>query len=171
MKVSEALEKVLSSYERYYSINREPQTPFSAYAEFRSHNEKFVLVKSAKIADIDSNEFVYFTTPESLDSDSLVEFANAAWSDGIAKVVPYNGHRNSDVTLVVITNSFKENSTGEIKKLVKKTKFYKSYKWSLWGWSNFRLAVFELNSGCIATNWQGRDLKYIFIKNFLGGKK
>lgn len=171
MTVSEALEKVLSSYERYYSINREPHAPFSAYAEFRSHNEKFVLVKSAKIADIDSNEFVYFAAPESLDSGSLVEFANAAWSDGIAKVVPYNGHRNSDVTLVIITNSFKENSTGEIKKLVKKTKFYKSYKWSLWGWSNFRLAVFELNSGCVATNWQGRDLKNIFIKNFLGGKK
>lgn len=123
MTVSEALEKVLSSYERYYSINRESRAPFSAYAEFRSHNEKFVLVKSAKIADIDSNEFVYFATPESLDSGSLVEFANAAWSDGIAKVVPYNGHRNSDVTLVVITNSFKENSTCEIKKLVKKLSF------------------------------------------------
>lgn len=171
MTVSDALEKVLSSYERYYSINRDAPAPFSAYAEFRSHNEKYVLVRSAKIADIDSNEFVYFVTSESLDSSALVEFCNAAWNDGLAKVVPYNGHRNSDVTLIVIADAFKENSTDEIKKLVKKTKLSKSYKWSLWGWSNFRLACFELNSGRLAVNWQGRDLKNIFIKNFLGGKK
>lgn len=171
MTLSECLQKVLSSYERYYTIKTESVSPFSAFAEFRSHNEKYIFVKSAKIADIDSNEFVYFASPEVLDSDSLVEFCNTAWSDGLSKVVPYNGHRNSDVTLVVITNEFKENSTDEIKKLVKKTRFYKSYKWSLWGWSNFRLVAFELNSGRIVTNWQGRDLKYIFIKNFLGGKK
>ena len=40
--------------------------PFCAEAEFRSHNEQYFLVRSAHIADLDSNEFVFFADCEEL---------------------------------------------------------------------------------------------------------
>ena len=95
---SQAIEKILPAFERYYTIKKdEVTTPFCAEAEFRSHNEQYFLVRSAHIADIDSNEFVYFATLNDLDNAKLEELVNAAWQAGLAKVHPHEGHRNSDV--------------------------------------------------------------------------
>ena len=55
-----AIKKLLPAFEQYYTVNKESEPPFCAQAEFRSHNEQYFLVRSAHIADIDSNEFVYF---------------------------------------------------------------------------------------------------------------
>ena len=68
MDVSQALEKLLPAFRQYYTINNDtPTQPFVAEAEFRSHNEQYFLVRSAHIADIDSNEFVYFAGVPVLD--------------------------------------------------------------------------------------------------------
>ena len=55
------LQKLLHSFERYYNVREEcVVAPFSAEAEFHSHSEQYFLVKSAHVADIDSNEYVFF---------------------------------------------------------------------------------------------------------------
>ena len=98
MEISEALERILPAFEQYYTVNKDSEPPFCAQAEFRSHNEQYFLVRSAHIADIDSNEFVYFAQSPSLSKEELENFVNKSWEDGLSKVKPYNGHRNSDVT-------------------------------------------------------------------------
>jgi hypothetical protein len=81
-----AINKILPAFEQYYTIKKEEITPpFCAEAEFRSHNEQYFLVRSAHIADIDSNEFVYFAAADSLDSSKLEELVKAAWNAGLAK--------------------------------------------------------------------------------------
>ena len=61
----EALERVLRSYQTYYNIKTEAvEPPFAAEAIFGSHNEQYFLIKKAKVADIDTNETVYFATEE-----------------------------------------------------------------------------------------------------------
>lgn len=158
MESLESLEKLLKSFERYYTIKKEDvANPFTAEAEFRSHGEQYVLLKIAKIADIDSNDYVYFKTTESLSGEELKSLVQAAWTTGLEKVKPYSGHRNSDVTLIILA----EKIDASVQKLIKKTKLSKSYKWSFWGWSNFRLAAMELSSGGIYTNRLGSDLKKI----------
>lgn len=63
----EALERVLRSYQTYYNIKTEAvEPPFAAEAIFGSHNEQYFLIKKAKVADIDTNETVYFATEESI---------------------------------------------------------------------------------------------------------
>ena len=70
----EALERVLRSYQTYYNIKTEAvEPPFAAEAIFGSHNEQYFLIKKAKVADIDTNETVYFATEESLSKDRLLE--------------------------------------------------------------------------------------------------
>ncbi len=54
-------EKIINAFSRYYDISTENIVgPFCAEAVFKSHGEQYFLVKSAKVADIDSNDFVFF---------------------------------------------------------------------------------------------------------------
>ena len=74
-----AIKKLLPAFSQYYTIKEVDVTPpFCAEAEFRSHNEQYFLVRSAHIADIDSNEFVYFSAADSLDSAKLEELQNSS---------------------------------------------------------------------------------------------
>ena len=80
MNSSEALEKLLPAFEKFYTVKRQDVVcPFDAEAEFCLHTEKYVLVKAAKIADIDSNEFVYFSSQKKLDFSLLKESLNLSW--------------------------------------------------------------------------------------------
>ena len=67
MELSQAIEKILPSFEQYYTVKKDTDPPFCAEAEFRSHNEQYFLVRSAHIADIDSNEYVFFAAVKSLE--------------------------------------------------------------------------------------------------------
>lgn len=165
MDSAQVLELVLKSFERYYTIYKEDIiSPFSALAEFHSHTEQYMFIKAAKISDIDSNDYAYFKITDSVSEQELRELAEKAWSDGLSKVKPYNGHRNSDVTLVIVADKIEET----IPKIIRKIKYSKSYKFTLYGWSNFRLVVKELSSNKVYSNRLGSDLKKILtnIKNF-----
>ena len=164
MELPQIIEKVLPSFERYYTVKKVSDPPFCAEAEFRSHNEQYFLVRSAHIADIDSNEFVFFASIPNLDSQKLNELTKSAWENGLTRVKPYNGHRNSDVTIIIITDKIDE----ETKKAIKKTKLYKSYKFSFWGWSNFKLAVVEADTQGIYFNRFGKDYQKLLKKNIFG---
>lgn len=164
METSQALEKILPAFERYYTVNKDSKPPFCAQAEFRSHNEQYFLVRSAHIADIDSNEFVYFATTKSLTKKELEDFSKKAWEEGLTKVKPYNGHRNSDITLIIFADTLAEDKNQLIKQ-IKKTKFYKSYKFSFHGWSNFKLVVVDLETQIIYFNRLGKDYLKLIEKN------
>ena len=164
METSQALEKILPTFEQYYTVNKDSNPPFCAQAEFRSHNEQYFLVRSAHIADIDSNEFVYFATTKSFTKEQLEDFSKQAWEQGLLKVKPYNGHRNSDVSLIILADNLAEDKNQLIKQ-IKKTKLYKSYKFSFHGWSNFKLVVVDLETQDIYFNRFGKDYRKLIEKN------
>ena len=159
MNGNSAFAKLLRAFERYYTVSMEQTAaPFVAEAEFRSHGEQYVFVKAAKVADIDSNEFVFFYMDEGispLTPQKIVGLAETAWSRGLERITPYYGHRNSDVALVVLSRAFSEESFRQIKKL----SFYKSYKFGLYGWSAFRALGYEVSTGRAVTNRRGSALK------------
>ena len=162
--MDEICNNVLSLFRRYYNINTDdPEEPFFAEAVFESHNEQYYLIKAAKVADINVCEYVYFARTVSLSAKELRRFVDRSWDIGLAKVKPSYSHRNTDVTLFVIAESIDE----EVKKLIKKTRRYKSYKWGFNGWSNFRLVVIECSSGTAFYNHQGRSLKKLVGNIFM----
>ena len=164
MDTSEAIERILPAFEQYYTVNKNSEPPFCAQAEFRSHNEQYFLVRSAHIADIDSNEFVYFAATQSFTKEQLESLSKQAWEQGLSKVKPYNGHRNSDITLIILADTLTEDKNQLIKQ-IKKTKLYKSYKFSFHGWSNFKLAVVDLETQDIYFNRFGKDYRKLIEKN------
>ncbi|MBR5933539.1 MAG: hypothetical protein IK002_06070 [Treponema sp.] len=162
MTANDGLDRLLSAFERYYTVNRENlHGPFDAEAEFRSQNEKYVLIKSAQIGRVDSNEYVYFSVKQNLDFFLASELSKIAWETGLKKVQPYNGHKNSDIVLVIIADSFSEGFERQARKI----KFSKSYKLGLFGYSNFRFAAVSMSDKKVAVNFHGRDLKKMIIKN------
>ena len=162
MEPAEAITKILPAFEQYYTVKNEDITPpFCKEAEFRSHNEQYFLVRSAHIADIDSNEFVYFADPAELTSEKLDQLVDAAWKAGLAKVHPHEGHRNSDVTLLIFTKALSPETALKIKK----TKLYKSYKFSFHGWSHFKLTVCSVSDMNVYSNRHGKDFAKLIKKN------
>lgn len=156
MNLQEALDKLLPSFQRYYNIKtEEAEAPFKAEAVFQSHNEQYFLIKSARISEANSNEFIYFHTADSLNADELTQLDTCAWERGISHVEPNYYHRNTDVALIIIAEKIDE----EAKKLIRKLKHSKSYQFGLQGYSNYRLIALELSSGCVTHNRQGQSLK------------
>jgi len=155
MTLQEALERVLQSYQSYYTIQREdPLPPFAATAEFSVHGEQFFLIKQAKFSEIDSFEHVYFALEEQLTGPRAAELAALAWQDGTARVRLSNTHRETDVLLIVLTREL----TDEAAQVVKQTRFSKSYRLGLQGYSHFRFVAFEPPQGALSHNRQGEDL-------------
>ena len=153
MTTDEVLQKFLKSYQAYYNIETEDcLKPFAAVANFSVHNEQYMLVKAAKYADVVSNEYVYFYTADTLEEENVKELTDIAWEDGVNKVTPDSTHRNSDVTVYLIC----EKISDDAKKLVRKTRHYKSYAFGFKGWSNFRLVAIETSSNKVTYNYQGR---------------
>lgn len=156
MDSKETLERLLPLFMRYYNVETEDvKEPFDATAIFMNHNEQYVLVKSAHIADIDSNEYVYFASCDTLDTDMLLNYDRNAWEQGMSNIEPYYGHRNSDVTLIVVANDINEDTV----KLIRKLHHSATYKLGIYGWSNYRLAVIECNKKRAFFNHHGRTLK------------
>jgi len=157
--VSEKFEKVLQCYEKYYDINREnPVSPFSAEAIFQSHTEQYFLTKAAKLSEIDSREYVFFSCKDEVTSSELLRLDEMAWNEGLSRIKPSSSHRNSDITLIIIA----EKAASDAFSLARKLKHYKSYSFGFKGWSNYRVVLLETSSGRIACNRMGNSLKKIF---------
>ena len=160
MTPDQALERLLPAYGRYYDVLRPPEAepPFAAEAVFHSHDEQYVLIKSARVSESDSHEYVFFATADELDAETAAELEQTAWDRGMARVQPHMNHRNSDVTLIMLAGHI----TPEAKLTIKKSKHSKSYKHSLHGWSNYRAIALETSSGDLVPNRLGRDLRKLF---------
>ncbi len=156
MTADEALQRLLRSYTQYYDVVREGvEPPFAAEARFHSHDEQYFLVKSARISESDSHEYVFFAVEEELDEARLRLLDEAAWSRGMERVRPHSAHKNTDVTLVVLA----EGMTPGAEAAVKKLKRSKSYRFGLQGWSSYRAIALEVSSGRLAWNRMGRSLR------------
>ena len=163
MNTDEALQSLLPSFRNYYNVNTDsPEAPFAAEAVFSSHNEQYYLVKAAKVADIDTNEYVYFAKCELLTTDELTKLDETAWLRGSSQARPGYNHRSTDVTLFILSDRIDD----EAAKLIRKMRHYKSYKWGFHGWSNYRLVAIECSSGKAFYNHQGRSLKKL-VRNII----
>lgn len=162
MNAQEALDKLLKAYSVYYDVERKrPAPPFVAEAAFRSHERQYFLIRSARLSEAESNEYVFFALEEELTAPLLNALEGAAWNAGLSRVAPHKDHRNTDVTLIVLASRVAPDAFA----LVPKLKRYKSYLFGFQGWSHFRLAVIEADTGKLAVNAQGKTLRKFLKRN------
>ena len=155
MKLQEILEALLDAYRGYYDIKTENVTgPFDAEGYFSNEAEQYFLVKAAKVASVNAYEHVFFAKREGLSAEELMSLDGAAWQALTERVKPNGDHKNTDCTLIVITDSIAE----EVRKLALKLSHSKNYRFGLWGFSNYRLVVIGADDLIVLTNRRGRDL-------------
>lgn len=151
-----ALKKILPAYAKYYDIKTEGITEgFNAEAEFHFYNNQYFLVKSIKLSDFNSHDYVFFVCAQEFSFEKIQSLSQKAWKTALQKIEPVYGHKNSDITLVVLSNSLKK----EDGKKLKKIRFTKSFNMGMYGWSNFKLVALSLEDEKFYSNWHGRDLK------------
>ena len=166
MSTDEMLSAILPLFGNYYNVSSENvEEPFVAEAVFESHNEQYYLIKAAKVADIDTKEFVFFSKCDTLDDERLTYLDKTAWERGLSRVSPAYGHRNTDITLMIVADHIDET----VRKRIRKVRHYKSYKWGFWGWSNYRLVAIGCSEGRAYYNHQGHSLKKL-VGNILQKK-
>jgi len=158
MEIPEALEQVLDAYKKYYTINREtPASPFLAEAEFRLHDEQYFLIRSARISEVDSRELVFFSGVEKLDAQSYEQLEQAAWEEGLSRVRLSEYHRNTDVSLCILAGSVDP----EAARRIRKARRYKSYRFGLGGFSQYRTVAYDLSSGTAVRSRLGEEMEKV----------
>ena len=163
MDLTEALEKLLPAFRRYYNIKQEEVTyPFAAEAEFCTHDEQYFLMKSAKLFESESKEYIFFATEEHLTLSRLKELDEIAWDECMNRVRPGEGHKNTDAALIILAEKIDADAFSQIKKI----SHHKSYFFSIHGWSNYRLIAIELSSGGVVHNRLGQSLKKLISNIF-----
>ena len=159
MNASETLASLLKSYKRYYNVITEAvEAPFSAEAVFHSHDEQYFLIKSARLAEADSHEYVFFAAEPSLDLAAVKRLEEAAWERGLSRVRPHHNHRSSDVTLIMLADQIDKDALEYVQRIKK----HRSYCLTLQGWSDLRTIAMETSTGTLSCNRRGRYLMKLF---------
>lgn len=153
MTGEDCMERVILSYKRYYDVSRTESDLFYARALFSAKLEQYFITRRARLSESDSKEHVFFALAPALSDQALSLLCARAWEETLNSTKPFFGHRNTDCSLIIITDTV----TPEIKRLAKRTRFYKSYAAGLCGWSAFSLAVFGVRDGSVAYNGRGKD--------------
>lgn len=142
LKPDEIFDRFMESYSVYYNVSR-CEGDFDAEAVFDSKGEQYFLIKAAKVAEMNTAEYVYFKKLKRLTTDTLTRLDKKAWELGISHVTPSPKHKNTDAVLIVIADSVDEDA----RELARKLKHSKNYKFALYGYSNYRLVVIEAAEG------------------------
>ena len=159
MTVDETFQTLLKSYRRYYNIKTEDVAkPFAAEAVFHTHDEQYFLVKAARLAEADAHEYVFFATADEINLTEAQSLDEAAWMEGLSRVVPHVNHRSSDITLIILAKHI----SADAAEYIKRVKRYKSYRHTLQGWSNYSVVAMETSTGGFFSNRRGRNLKKLF---------
>ena len=157
MDKQEALEKMLDVFHRYYTVNTEtPAAPFAAEAVFHLHNENYFLIKSAKYAEQDSNEYVFFALADTLTPELFEELAARAWEEGLARAEENikKNHRNSDVSLYILADRVDP----ACDQVIQKKRMSRSYMLGFRGYSHFRALAYDLSDRRSRFNYMGDTL-------------
>ena len=107
---------------------------------------------------MDSSETAFFADVEELDEEGYVDMLDKVWDETLSRAEVKPNHRNSDGILIITADRIDDAT----KKRIKKTRRYKSYRFSFWGWSEVRVIAYEHDSGKVVCNRQGDMLKKLF---------
>lgn len=165
MNSSQFLENILREYASTFDIYRDYEykgVVYPAYAQFYSHNEKYVLVKEAKLWEANCFEHILFIEQENVTEENIHNIkkliAENMESDMVRKgeKLPPRNHMYTYITVIILCEG--EISSKAVK-LIKGFKFGKSYQFSIRGWSNAKLVCVDLKNKRFISNREGKTVK------------
>lgn len=158
------LEKLINSYQSAFDIER----PFDingdiydAYASFNVSSAKYVLIKKAELWRADCYEHTFFARKDVLLEEDLDRFKNEI-VEYIEPQLVREGEATAkkDHMYTYITGIFvvEDGITDELRKAMRKFKFFKNYKFGIRGYCEARLLVFDMKNKKVLGNPAAREL-------------
>lgn len=152
------LKRLLSAHQEWFNVYQDYEYAgelFPGYAEFHSHGEKYVLVKRAKLWEVDAHEYLFFRDVACLDVDEVQRMVGFMTQKALQKVHPEPNHMQSFLSLVFVADQVTE----EAAKKIRTTSFRKNFKLGFQGWADLRLAAVDLSAQTVLTNSMGKEMK------------
>lgn len=161
----EAIDKLCESYSAYFDVERfdDEAIELAATCFLYVHSEKYVLVKAAKLWEYDSNEYVYIFSVPHLTKEIFEKCRDYAHKEGMSHIEPQPGHMCSYITALFICDTCDKDAV----RALKRTRIYKSFRFSFYGWMDFHTGVIELETGMTAANGSGRSTAQLLKKTLL----
>lgn len=172
MTGEELMGKLLRSYQQSFDIQR-PYTvmeyPYDAYGAFDVTSAKYVLSKKAELWRAQCYEHAFFKHMDGLREEDLqrfykqiVEYIEPGMVCHGEKCPPEN-HMYTYITGIFICD---KGVPEVVKERIKKFKFMKNYRFTLRGYCDARLLVFDMEEKKIYGNKAARDLVKGYKKIF-----
>lgn len=162
------LEKLREMYSWYHDVKEQPpgiSVTLDLYAHFYQTNQKYFGSKRINLWRVDNEEHCLVKKHETIsriDVDQMTSLLKAA----VDRLVnPHPDHMKTVITGVMIT---KEPLGSEIKPLIEKYGYKKSFKFYLFGWAEVRLIALDLCSKTVICNSAGEEVKKFYEGLFAG---
>lgn len=159
------LNKLLDAYSHQYDIERNVEAegfPFPATATYYLRDENYLISRQHVLSAVEQHEYLYFYLTDHLTVEELQTQIDLSKRAGLSKVKPHKDHMFSNVGLVVLANTIDP----EAQNLIRRTRFRKNYRLSLWGWTEYQLAAMETTTSCFFSNPAGAAARKILEQNF-----
>lgn len=158
------LEKLLAIYQSSFNIEKPYDfcgDIYEAYGFCDITNTKYVLTQKAELWRAICYEHVFFRTVDVLMPEDIDRFAEQT-AEKIEPILVRKGEKcmEKDHMYTYITGIFIcEKGVGEeLKKKIKKTRFFKNYRLSLRGYCELRILAIDLENNCLIGNAAARGL-------------
>ena len=161
------LRKLLDAYSHHYDIDPEPTAPFDATACYYMRDENYLISKKHVLSALEQYEYVYFYLTDHLDLPTLEEKIALSMDAGTKRIKPHKEHMSSFITLVILADTMDEQS----KRLLKKTRMRKYFRFAFHGWMEYRIAAMEISTHRFFSNPAGRETRKLLEQNFSTTKK
>ncbi len=164
------LDRTLAKYAGSFDIlkpYRACGVEYDAYASYLSQDEKYVLTSKAKLWETNEHEYAYVYLVDRLDEETAARLVADTLVRAKALVKPVKNHMASYACCLVLCGSM----TPEAARVIKKSRYRKSFRFSWYGWMELRSAAIPLSGGPIVSNRVGRDTAKFLYRVFQPRKK
>lgn len=158
------LNKLLISYQEHFNIEKTYRLQdeiYDAYASFSVTNSKYVLIKKAELWRANCFEHVFFQVKDCFNKEILHSF-QIQIQDFIEPQLVRQGARwpEQNHMYTYITGIFicRDGMSQDAEKALKKFRYEKNYLWTIRGYCQARILVFDLKNKKISGNRAAKSL-------------
>lgn len=165
MTGNDLLKKLLDSFQNSYDIEHTCNINgdiYDAHASFNATSSKYVLIKKAELWRTDCFEHVFFRLKQEMLTEKTIETFHRQIEVYIepqlvrhGKKWPEQNHMYTYITAVYICEN---GISKEAEKMIRSFRYVKNYKFTIRGYSEARILVFDLKSKKIFGNRAAKEL-------------
>lgn len=167
------LDRLLVKYSNSFNIYKPYQIgeeEYPAYGYFYSHNEKYVLVRKAKMWASDSYEHLLFMDADEITVDDVQKARELIVGHMEEQMVrkgekyPEENHMLSILTIVLLSTKALKH---DVEKMIHHFKFDKGYMMNMRGYCRGRIAAVSMDDRNVVTSPQAKPMKKMLKSVFI----